>query len=116
MPMACYQHAMANLQVKNVPESLQRKIRAYAKRRGRTVRDVVLEAVTREIEREDFRLRLAKREPVDLGRPAARAVEEARAERDRGLGGWPPPSTTPRRVQTFFGPHSVRRARPPSAG
>ena len=31
---------MANLQVKNVPESLHRKIRAYAKRRGRTVRDV----------------------------------------------------------------------------
>src|SRR3989442_130940 len=57
MPMACYQHAMANLQVKNVPESLQRKIRAYAKRRGRTVRDVVLEAVTREIEREGLRAR-----------------------------------------------------------
>jgi plasmid stability protein len=76
---------MANLQVKNVPESLHRKIRAYAKRRGRTVRDVVLDAVTREIERLEFRARLAKREPVDLGRPAARSLEEVRSERDREL-------------------------------
>lgn len=76
---------MANLQVKNVPESLHRKIRACAKRRGRTVRDVVLDAVTREIERVEFRARLAKREPVDLGRPAARSLEEVRAEREREL-------------------------------
>ena len=78
---------MANLQVKNVPEALHRKIRAYAKRRGRTLRDVVLEAVAREIEHEDFRARLAKREPVEIGRPAARMLEEVRAARDRELGG-----------------------------
>ena len=78
---------MGNLQVKGVPEALHRKIRAYARRRGRTVRDVVLEAVTREIEHEEFRARLAKREPVDLGRPAARTLEEVRAERERDLGG-----------------------------
>ena len=78
---------MANLQVKNVPEALHRKIRAYAKRRGRTVRDVVLEAVNREMEREEFRARLARRQPVDLGRPAARSLEEVRAERERELGG-----------------------------
>lgn len=76
---------MANLQVKNVPESLHRKIRAYAKRRGRTVRDVVLDAVAREIERLEFRARLAKRTPVDLGRPAARTLEEVRAEHEREL-------------------------------
>ncbi len=39
---------MANLQVKDVPEALHRKIRRYAERRGRTIRDVVLDAVTRE--------------------------------------------------------------------
>jgi plasmid stability protein len=78
---------MANLQVKNVPEALHRKIRAYARRRGRTVRDVVLEAIGREIDREEFAARLAKRQPVDLGRPAARSLVEARAERDRDLGG-----------------------------
>jgi plasmid stability protein len=78
---------MANLQVKNVPEPLHRKIRAYAKRRGRTVRDVVLDAVTRELQREEFRARLAKREPVAPGRPVARTLEEVRAARDRELGG-----------------------------
>jgi plasmid stability protein len=78
---------MANLQVKNVPEALHRKIRNHAKQQGRTVRDLVLDAVRREIERAEFRARLAKREPVDLGRPAARAVEEVRAEREQGLGG-----------------------------
>jgi plasmid stability protein len=77
---------MANLQVKNVPERLHRKIRAYAKRRGRTVRDVVLDAVTREIEREEFRIRLSTRDPVELGRPAARTLEEVRADRERDLG------------------------------
>ena len=80
IPMACYRHRMANLQVKNVPESLHRKLRAYARRRGRTVRDG-------EIEQEGFRSRLAQRERVDLGRPAVRTLEEVRAERDRELGG-----------------------------
>jgi hypothetical protein len=67
--------------------ALHRKISAYAKRRGRTVRDVVLEAVSREIERDEFRTRLAARQRVDLGRPAARSLEEIRAERERELGG-----------------------------
>jgi plasmid stability protein len=78
---------MANLQVKNVPEGLHRKIRAYAKRRGRTVRDVVLDAVTRDIERDEFRSRLAQRAPVDLGRPAAQTLDEVRGERNRETGG-----------------------------
>jgi len=33
------------------------------------------------MEREEFRARLARRRPVDLGRPAARSLEEVRAER-----------------------------------
>jgi hypothetical protein len=78
---------MAHLQVKNVPEALHRKIQAYAKRRNRTVRDVVLDAVRREIDREEFRARLARRAPVDLGRPAARSLEEERQARERELGG-----------------------------
>jgi plasmid stability protein len=85
MLKACYWNSMANLQVKNVPEPIHRKIRAFAERRGRTVRDFVLSAVLREIEREEFRARLAKRTPVDLGRPAARTLEELRAERDERL-------------------------------
>jgi plasmid stability protein len=76
---------MGNLQVKNVPEGLHRKIRNYAQRRGRTVRDVVLDAVSKEIARNEFHARLAKREPVDLGEPAARAVEATRREREQDL-------------------------------
>lgn len=86
MPRACYQHAVANLQVKNVPDGLHRKIRAYAKRRGRTVRDVVLDAVVREISREEFRARLSKRSAVNLGRSVTDTLEEVRNERSRDLG------------------------------
>lgn len=78
---------MANLQVKNVPEPVHRKIRAHAQRQGRTVRDVVLEAVLREIRRDEFRRRIDKRRPVALGRPVARSLDEVRAERERELGG-----------------------------
>ena len=76
---------MANLQVKNVPEGLHRKIRAAARRRGRTVRDLVLDAMQREVARDEFRARLAKREPVELGLPAARLLDDVRAERENGL-------------------------------
>jgi len=87
MPRACYCHAVANLQVKNVPEALHRKLRAYARRSGRTLRDIVLGAVAREMENAEFQARLAKRQSVDLGRPAARSLEEVRAEREAELGG-----------------------------
>jgi len=72
---------VANLQVKGVPDGLHERIRAYAKRRGRTLRDVVLEAIVRDLERDEFLLQLAKRTPVDLGRTAAETLEEVRAER-----------------------------------
>lgn len=76
---------MRNLQVKNVPQDLHRKLRALAKRRGRTLREVVLSAVEREVAQEEFRIRLAARTPVDLGRPAAHSLQEARDERERQL-------------------------------
>ena len=78
----CYKHDMANLQVKNVPDALYRKLRQQARRQGRTIRDLVLDAVQREVGREEFRLRLERRRPVDLGEPAARALEAVRADRD----------------------------------
>jgi plasmid stability protein len=77
---------MANLQVKNVPEALHRKLRAYARRSGRTLREIVLGAVGRELENADFQARLAKRQAVDLGRPAAKSLDDERAERERELG------------------------------
>lgn len=78
---------MANLQVKAVPEALHRRIRSAAKRRGRTVGDFVLDAVTRALDDEEFRARLARRAPTDIGGPAARVLAEVRAERDKERGG-----------------------------
>jgi plasmid stability protein len=77
---------MANLQVKNVPEALHRKLRRLAQRKGQTIRDLVLEAVRSAVAREEFRQRLTRRAPVDLGVPAARLLDEARGERDEELG------------------------------
>ena len=73
---------MANLQVKNVPADIYRKLRRSARTQGRTIRDLVLEAVRRDLARSEFRERMAEREPVQLGRPAARSLEAARRERD----------------------------------
>jgi plasmid stability protein len=75
---------MATLQVKNVPEHIHRKIRLLAKRQGRTIGEILLTAARKELEREQFHTRLAKRESIQLDRPAARSLEEARAERSYG--------------------------------
>lgn len=112
MLMARYWGAMANLQVKNVPEPLHREIRAHARRRGRTLRDFVLDAVMREVEREEFRARLAKRAPVSESscttcapsdsddrhrctRPVGRAPYPRCGGEDRGSGRTRPPASAP---------------------
>ncbi|MFZ5471069.1 MAG: FitA-like ribbon-helix-helix domain-containing protein [Myxococcota bacterium] len=76
---------MSNLQVKNVPERVHRRLRALAAKRGSSVRDVVLAAVEKELARDEFERRLAGREPVDLQRPSARTLEEVRSERTQEL-------------------------------
>ncbi len=83
MLAACYGHAMANLQVKNVPDALHRRLQRTARRRKQTVRDVILEAVTRELSHEEFVSRIRRRSTVDLGRPASDLLREVRAERAR---------------------------------
>ncbi|TMA23138.1 MAG: hypothetical protein E6J62_07985 [Deltaproteobacteria bacterium] len=69
------------MQIKDVPQDLYRKLKRHAARQGRTLRDVLLEAVRKEVARAEFRARLARRDPVRLDRPG-RALEETRAERD----------------------------------
>ncbi len=76
---------MANLQVKNLPEALHRKLRRFARQDGRPLRDLVLGALLREIADREFRERLKTREPVELPRGAGRSLDEARAEREREL-------------------------------
>jgi hypothetical protein len=76
---------MPNLQVKDVPATVYRKIQRHAKCQGRTIRDVVLSAILREIDRAEFQRRIAGRAPVELGEPAGRTIEQIRAEREAEL-------------------------------
>lgn len=73
---------MANLQIKDVPEELHGRLRRCAKRRRTTMRDIVLEAIQRELSHEAFVARLRRRRPVSLRRPAAEFLREARRERE----------------------------------
>jgi hypothetical protein len=83
MLFGCYMFDMANLQVKNIPLAIHRGLHRQAKLSGCTVRDLVLEAVTRQLERERFSERLGRRKPTELGTTAAALLEEARAEHNR---------------------------------
>jgi hypothetical protein len=74
---------MANLQVKNIPVAIHRGLHRQAKISGCTVRDLVLEAVKRQLERERFSERLKQRTPTELGTTAAALLEEARTEDGR---------------------------------
>jgi hypothetical protein len=73
---------MANLQVKDVPVALHRRLRRRARERGTTMREIILAALRRELSHAEFAARVRRRRPVDLGRPAAEFLREARAEPD----------------------------------
>lgn len=74
-----------NLQVKNVPVSLHERLRQRARLQNRTISDLVLAAVERELARQDWLDRLRTRPEVDLGASAASLVEQERALRDQEL-------------------------------
>ena len=76
---------MANLQVKNVPETLHARLKDHAHRHGRTLSQVVLEALEHELMRVEFRERLATRPATELGVSAASLLEEARSQRAQDL-------------------------------
>jgi hypothetical protein len=75
---------VANLQVKNVPEALNKRLRRYAEQDGRTIREVVLQAVQRELDRRSFVERLRRRTPVKLAVSPHALLEEERRERGGG--------------------------------
>ena len=76
---------MANLQVKNVPAALHRRIRRLAKQQGMTVGEVVLDAVERALSRVEWLERHKGRERTTLGRTAADTLKQARERRAREL-------------------------------
>lgn len=72
---------MANLQVKNLPDELNERLHRYARERRQPIREVVIEAVERELDRRTFVQRLRQREPANLPTSAANLLESERRER-----------------------------------
>ena len=77
---------MANLQVRNVPDDLHERLRRQARENNCSMSAVVLRAVERELERLEWRGRLAQHPTTDLGVDAATIIAEERARRDREIG------------------------------
>jgi hypothetical protein len=73
---------MASIQVKSVPKSVHQRLRRLSKLSHRTIGEIVLEAVKRELSREEFITRLKTRASVDLGSSAAALLEEERRIRE----------------------------------
>lgn len=78
-------HAMANLQVKNLPEALHQRLRDYAQKHHRTISDVALEALEREMARFEWHERHLQRPATDLQSSAASLLEQERQQRDKEL-------------------------------
>lgn len=76
---------MSNLQVKNVPEALYNRLKHYARRHNRTLSEIVLQALDRELTRAEFHERLDTRPQVALGVSAASLLEGERRQRDEDL-------------------------------
>ena len=85
MPIACHIHAMANLQVKNVPDTLHQRLRRYAQEHKCTLSDIVLIALERELARREWHERLAQRPTTNLGVPAASLLAQERQQREQDL-------------------------------
>ncbi|MGB6058419.1 MAG: hypothetical protein WBF71_09145 [Microthrixaceae bacterium] len=74
--------AVKNLQIRNVPEDVHRRLKMRAAQQGRSLSDLALEELRRSLDRptsDDLLARIAERGTVDLNSSAA---EHVRAERD----------------------------------
>jgi plasmid stability protein len=83
MPGACHIFVMANLHVKNVPDTLHQRLRRYAREHHYTLSDVVLTAIERELARCEWHERLARRSTTNLEASAASLLEQERQQRER---------------------------------
>ncbi len=76
---------MANLQVKNIPDSLHQRLRHRARMSRCSLSEIVLEAVERELARREWQERLTRRPTTDLGGPAASMLDQERQQREGEL-------------------------------
>ena len=70
---------MPNLQIHNIPDDLHRRLRLHARENNCTTSEVVIVALQRELERWDWKKRLARRPKTNLGIPAADLIAEERS-------------------------------------
>ena len=73
---------MANLQVKNIPDSLHERLRNHARESESTISAVVLAAIERELADREFKMRLAEHPRTYLAVSAADVLNEERAARE----------------------------------
>jgi plasmid stability protein len=76
------------IQVRSVPDRLHRELLRRAKKRGQTLTDYVQQILEREVARapvEDVFERIARRTPVNLGRPVADLIREEWGDREEHL-------------------------------
>jgi plasmid stability protein len=76
---------MANLQIKNLPDDLHQRLRQYSQQHNRTISDIALAALEREMARHEWHERLSQRTTTDLGTSAASLLEQERQERENDL-------------------------------
>jgi plasmid stability protein len=76
---------MANLQIKNLPDDLHQRLRHYSRQHNRTISDIALAALEREVARQEWHERLSQRPATELGSSAASLLEQERQEREKEL-------------------------------
>ena len=77
---------MANLQIKNIPDTLHERLRRHARENNCTMSAAVLTAIERELARWEWRQHLAQRPETTLGVEAATLLREERSLRDMETG------------------------------
>ena len=82
MQITCYNHDMANLQVRNMPDALHERLRHYARENNCTMSAAVLAAVEQELARSEWKRRLAERPATYMAVEASTLLAEERSLRD----------------------------------
>ncbi len=77
---------MANLQIKDMPDTLHERLRHYARENNCTMREAVLTAIEKELVRWEWQKRLAQRPETDIGADAVALLKEERSRRDNEIG------------------------------
>ena len=75
---------MANIQVKNVPEKLHNQLRRYAREKGCTLGEIIVEAIKREVARREWHKGFSGRPSTQLRSSAAQLLREERRQRGQG--------------------------------